>query len=73
MGISPKHDVFTIYLLFIYLFIKTYLYRVVDNQIIIILIYSVALLLANGKRRDNLKIKHYLRHDTCSQSFLKRT
>ncbi len=58
----------------IYLSIKTYLYRVVHNQIIIILFYSVALLLANGKSSDNnyLKIKHYLRHDMCSQSFLKR-
>ena len=56
----------------IYLFIKTYLYRVVHNQIIIILFYSVTLLLANGKSSDNLKIKHHLRHGMCSQSFLKR-
>ena len=56
----------------VYLFIKTYLYRVLHNQLIIILFYSVSLLLANGKSSDNLKIKHYLRHDMCSQSFLKR-
>ena len=34
------------YFLFIYLFIKTYLYRVVHNQTILILFYSVALFLA---------------------------
>ena len=58
--------------LFIYVCIKTYFYRVVHNQIIIILFYSVAMLLANGKSSDNLKIKLYLRNDMCSQSFLKR-
>ena len=43
--------------LFINLFIKTYLYRVVHNQIIIILFYSVALLPAKSKSCDNLKMK----------------
>ena len=61
-----------VFFLFFFLFIKTYLYRVVHNQIIIILFYSVALLLANGMSSDNLNIKHYLRHDMCPQSFLKR-
>ena len=61
---------YAIYYLFIYLL--KHLYRVIHNQIIIILFYSVALLLANGKRSDNLKIKHYLRHEMCSQSFIKR-
>ena len=54
-GIISRLD--TIYLFIYYLFIKTYLYRVVYNQIIIILFYRVALLLANGKSSDNLKIK----------------
>ena len=39
--------------LFIYLFIKTYLYRVVHNQTILILFCSVALFLAKSKSRDN--------------------
>ena len=39
--------------LFIYLFIKTYLYRVVHNQTILILFYSVALFLAKSKSSDN--------------------
>ena len=39
--------------LFIYLFIKTYVCRVVHNQTILILFYSVALFLAKSKRRDN--------------------
>ena len=39
---------------FIYLFIKTYLYRVVHNQTILILFYSVALFLAKRKSRDNV-------------------
>ena len=38
---------------FINLFIKTYLYRVVHNQTILILFYSVALFLAKSKSRDN--------------------
>ena len=42
----------TIYL-FIYVFIKTYLYRVVHNQTILILFYSVAPFLAKSKSRDN--------------------
>ena len=42
-----------IVLLFIYLFIKTYLYRVVHNQTILILFYSVALFLAKIKSSDN--------------------
>ena len=42
-----------LYYLFIYLFIKTYLYRVVHNQTILILFYSVALFLAKSKSRDN--------------------
>ena len=54
-------DVFAIYddyivsrlILFIYLFIKTYLYRVVHNQTILILFYSVALFLAKSKSSDN--------------------
>ena len=39
--------------LFIDLFIKTYLYRVVHNQTILILFYSVALFLAKSKSSDN--------------------
>ena len=46
-----------IYLFIYLLFIKTYLYRVVHDQIIIILFYSVALLLAKSKSSDNLKIQ----------------
>ena len=38
---------------FIYVFIKTYLYRVIHNQTILILVYSVALFLAKSKSRDN--------------------
>ena len=40
---------------YLLLFIKTYLYRVVHNQIIIIMFYSVAMLLAKSKSSDNLK------------------
>ena len=36
-----------------YLFIKTYLYRVVHNQTILILFYSVALFLDKSKSSDN--------------------
>ena len=43
--------------LFINLLIKTYLYRVVHNQIIIIMFYSVALLPAKSKSCANLKMK----------------
>ena len=39
--------------LFIYLFIKTYLYRVVHNQTILILFYSVAMFLAKSKSSDD--------------------
>ena len=42
-----------IYLFIFYLFIKTYLYRVVHNQTILILFYSVALFLAKSKSSDN--------------------
>ena len=38
---------------FIYVLIKTYLYRVIHNQTILILFYSVALFLAKSKSRDN--------------------
>ena len=36
----------------IYLVIKTYLYRVVHNQTILILFYSVALFLAKSKSKE---------------------
>ena len=45
---GPTHFIY-----FIYLFIKTYLYRVVHNQTILILFYSVALFLAKSKSSDN--------------------
>ena len=40
-------------LFYFFLFIKTYLYRVVHNQTILILFYSVALFLVKSKSRDN--------------------
>ena len=49
----PDHRVSKKHTLFIYLFIKTYLYRVVHNQTILILFYSVALFLAKSKSSDN--------------------
>ena len=50
----PNKKVVKTYLiyLFIYLFIKTNLYRVVHNQTILILFYSVALFLAKSKSSD---------------------
>ena len=39
--------------IYLFLFIKTYLYRVVHNQTILILFYSVALFLAKSKSSDN--------------------
>ena len=38
---------------FIFVYIKTYLYRVVHNQTILILFYCVALFLAKSTSRDN--------------------
>ena len=43
--------------LFIYLFIKTYLYRVVHNQTILFLFYSVALFLAKSTKVRAVIIK----------------
>ena len=55
-GVTKKDKIKTEHVrgfLFIYLFIKTYLYRVVHNQTILILFFSVALFLAKSKSRDN--------------------
>ena len=41
------------YIFLFFLFIKTYLYRVIHNQTILIMFYSVALFLAKSKSSDN--------------------
>ena len=45
--------VYFLYRAYFYLFIKTYLNRVVHNQTILILFYSAALFLAKSKSRAN--------------------